>query len=310
MPQTSLRFGVLTLPNLPWPVLAQQWRRLEDLGYETVWDCDHFVDPYRPDSPWFEGWTLLAGLAAGTERIRLGSLVTTITYRNPALLAREALTVDHISGGRLELAIGAGGAPLDARMTGVDAWEPPERVTRFRQFVEVVDRLLRGDVVTVEDGHYPIQEARLHPGPLQRPRPPLTLAAEGPAAMKVVADFADRWVTYGLHARSGVSDTRTLADHVRRRNDEMDELCVARDRDPASVSRCLLVGLTAERPFASIHALEEFLGRYRDAGITEFVVYWLPEEFHGTGFYRDKGEQLASDEMLERLAQEVMPRMR
>lgn len=310
MPNHAVRFGVIMLPNLPWPLLAEKWRRLEDLGYDTAWDCDHFVDPYGPDSPWFEGWTLLAGLATRTERIRLGSLVTTITYRNPAMLAREALTVDHLSNGRLEIAIGAGGAPLDASMTGVEAWDPPERVARFREFVEIVDRLLRGEVVTREKGFYRVREARMQPAPVQRPRPPLTLAAEGPAALKIVADFADRWITYGLHARSGVTDTRELADNVRRRNAMLDDLCVARDRDPASISRCLLVGLTAESPFASLDALEDYLGRYRDAGVSEFVVYWLPEEFPDPAVYRGMTERFASGEMLERLARDVIPRMR
>jgi alkanesulfonate monooxygenase SsuD/methylene tetrahydromethanopterin reductase-like flavin-dependent oxidoreductase (luciferase family) len=310
MAEPAIRVGVQTLPNLPWPVLLRKWQYLEELGYDTAWDCDHFVDPYWLDSPWFEGWTLLAGLAARTERIRLGSLVTTITYRNPALLAREALTLDHISGGRLELAIGAGGAPFDARMTGVDEWEPPERVARFRAFVEIVDRLLRGEVVTRDETYYPLRESRMHPDPVQRPRPPLTLAAEGPAAMKVVADFADRWVTYGLHARSGVTNPQELADDVRQRNATLDELCVARDRDPASISRCLLVGLTAETPFASLDALEAFLGRYREAGITEFVVNWIPEDSQDTDYWRQWSDRVATGEMLERLAQEIRPRMR
>lgn len=310
MANSALRFGVLTLPNLPWSLLVDKWRRLEDLGYDIGWACDHFVDPYGPDSPWFEGWTLLAGLAGHTERIRLGTLVTTITYRNPAMLAREALTVDHLSNGRLEIAIGAGGAPLDASMTGIEEWEPPERVARFREFVEIVDRLLRGEVVTHEDGYYRIREARMQPTPVQRPRPPLGLAAEGPVSLKIVADFADRWITYGLHARSGVTDTHDLVDNVRRRNASLDELCVARDRDPASISRCLLVGLTAETPFASIDALEDYLARYREAGITEFAVYWLPEEFPDPDMYRDYAGRFATGEMLERLAREIIPRMR
>lgn len=298
------------MPHLPWTVIAEQWQRLEELGYDVAWDCDHFVDPYAPAEPWFEGWTLLAALAARTRRIRLGSLVTTITYRNPAVLAREALTVDHVSGGRLELAIGAGGTPLDASMTGVEAWEAPERVQRFREFVHVVDGLLRGEAVTFQGHYYRVQSAQMRPYVVQRPRPPLTLAAEGPVALKVVADYADRWVTYGLHERSGVTDRESLSEYVRQRNDTLDQLCMERGRDPRSISRCLLAGLTADTPFASLAAFEDFVGRYREAGITEFVIYWFPEEMRERGFYRDKNARLASTEMLERVASDVLPKFR
>jgi alkanesulfonate monooxygenase SsuD/methylene tetrahydromethanopterin reductase-like flavin-dependent oxidoreductase (luciferase family) len=109
-------------------------------------------------------------------------MVTTITYRNPAILAREAQTVDHISNGRLELAIGAGGAPADSTMTGVDLWEPTERVSRFGEFVEIVDGLLRGEEVTFRGSFYQTEAARIHPAPIQQPRPPISLAAEGPRA--------------------------------------------------------------------------------------------------------------------------------
>lgn len=310
MAARELRFGVITLPHVPWPRLVEQWQRLEDLGFDSAWDCDHFVDPYAPAEPWFEGWTLLAALAARTSRIRLGPLVTTIAYRNPAILAREAVTVDHVSGGRLELAIGAGGAPLDASMTGADLWEAPERVRRFREFVVIVDALLRNEVTSYQGRYYRVQEARMRPAPVQRPRPPLTLAAEGPTALKLVAEYADRWVSYGLHARSGVTDARQLAAHMRRRNEALDELCAARGRDPRAIARCLLVGLTAEAPFASLDAFGEFVGRYREAGVSEFIVYWLPEELRGQGFYRDKAERLASGEMLERVAREALPKLR
>ena len=138
-----LRFGIMVLQNLPYPEMVEHCQHLESLGVDSVWIGDHFVDPYVPAGYWFEAWTLLAALAAVTRRIRLGTLVASITLRNPALLARQAMTIDHISNGRLELGIGAGRAPLDHSMTSIPNWETPERARRFRECVEIVDQMLR-----------------------------------------------------------------------------------------------------------------------------------------------------------------------
>jgi alkanesulfonate monooxygenase SsuD/methylene tetrahydromethanopterin reductase-like flavin-dependent oxidoreductase (luciferase family) len=120
-----LHFGVMTIQNISWPALVERWQYLDELGFDSAWVADHFTNPWYPDEPWFEGWTLLSALATHTRKIRLGTMVTNISLHNPAVLARQALTVDHVSGGRLELGIGAGGAPTDHTMTGVPDWDPP-----------------------------------------------------------------------------------------------------------------------------------------------------------------------------------------
>jgi alkanesulfonate monooxygenase SsuD/methylene tetrahydromethanopterin reductase-like flavin-dependent oxidoreductase (luciferase family) len=117
----ELRFGVLILQNLPYLTLVDWWQQVEVLGFDSLWVADHFVEPRRPKDIWFDGWTLLAAMATHTSGIRIGTLVTSITLRNPAVVAKEAMTIDHISGGRLQLGIGAGRTPLDHSMTGTEA---------------------------------------------------------------------------------------------------------------------------------------------------------------------------------------------
>src|SRR6266498_4001116 len=136
-------FGIQTIPNRPYPDLVARWRDCEALGFDSIWLPDHFVPTFRPDLPLFEAWTLLAGLTTVTSRVRIGVLVSCNTFRHPALLAKQATTVDHVSGGRLELGLGAGWYVPEHEMLGIDFSGPAERVARFREAVEIVDRLLR-----------------------------------------------------------------------------------------------------------------------------------------------------------------------
>lgn len=276
----QLRFGFLTVQNAPWPAMIERWRYLEDLGFDSAWLADHFVNPNEPAQPWFEGWTLLAALAAQTSRIRVGTLTTNASLRHPVMLARQALTVDHISGGRLEIGIGAGGAPFDHTMLGGEVWAPPERVRRFREAVALVDRLLRSPMASFDGQYYQAREAIMHPAPLQRPRPPLTVAAHGPSTLKVAARFADTWNmsgTLGRGRRAGVRfSADEMLDEVRRRSDLLDECAADAGRDPAGIRHAFVfvAGTTDEEPWASPSAFVDFVGRYRQVGISELIFHW------------------------------------
>src|SRR5438874_13297083 len=138
-----LRFGIVTDQCHPWSVLRERWQHVEALGFDSVWDCDHLIQPSQPDGPYFEAWTLLAALATATERIRIGVLVSCNTFRHPAVLAKQALTVDHLSNGRLDVGLGAGWYEPEHTLFGLEYPSTPERVGRFREAVEVVDGLLR-----------------------------------------------------------------------------------------------------------------------------------------------------------------------
>ena len=299
-----LRFGIMVLQDLPYPELVEHYQQVESLGYDSAWVADHFVDPYAPDKPWFDSWTILAALAARTERIRIGAMVTNIIYRNPAVFAKQVLTIDHISNGRVNVAIGAtSGRDLSHTMTGVPVWETPERVRRFREFSEIVDQMLRNTTTTYTGQYYQIKDASMNPGPIQQPRPPLTLAAAGPSTLKVAACCADTWNSFGKFNATpdeGLSLTRE-------RGQMLDEYCAQIGRDPQTIRRSFLSGVTADKPFASRQAFHDFVGRYQEIGISEFIFYWLPEEGHPVMVEKGlNGVCITSRDVLEWVATEAI----
>jgi len=170
---------------------------------------------------------LLAALAARTTTIRVGVLVSSNTFRHPALLAKEAVTVDHISHGRLELGIGAGWYVPEHQVFGLDFPAPAELVGRFREAVEIVDHLLRNDVTTYAGTYYHLSEAPMRPRPVQQPRPPLTLGAHGPRMLRICAEYADTCNSFGT------------VEQMRERGQTLDEQCVAIGRDPATLRHSL-----------------------------------------------------------------------
>ena len=280
-----LRFGLCTDQNMSWARTRERWQLFERLGFDSVWVCDHFVQPSRPDGPYLEAWTLLAALAACTHRIRIGVLVSSNTFRHPALLAKQAVTVDHVSSGRLELGLGAGWYEPEHCTYGLDFPPRRELVDRFEEAVQVVDSLLRNEFTTFQGGYYRLRDAAFRPGPLQQPRPPLTLGAHRPRMLRIVARYADTWNSHGT------------TEEIRSRNAILDEACAEIGRDPAAVVRSLYywVPRSADDPWSSTDAFLDVVGRYREVGIEEFIID------------HPRDEQL---DLLERIAADVIPRLR
>jgi len=280
-----LRIGLCTDQNMPWEKTVERWQQFEQLGFDSVWDCDHYVQPSHPTGPYYEGWTLLAGLAARTTRIRIGVLVSCNTFRHPALLAKEAATVDHISNGRLELGLGAGWYVPEHEMFGIPFPAPAELVGRFREAVEIVDHLMRNEYTTYAGTYYQLKDAAFRPGPIQQPRPPLTLGAHGRQMLKIVAQYADRWNSHGT------------VDEMRARNAVLDEHCAAIGRDPHEIIRSLYgwAALMPSDPWASVDAFEEVVGQYWEAGVNELIID-APGD--------------AQLPILERIATDVIPRLK
>ncbi len=138
-----LRFGILIPQDAPFDTLVERWRRAEELGFDAAYVADHSGDYRNLDGYWLDGWTVLAHLASHTERIRIGTLVTNPLLHHPAQLAKQAVAVDHLSGGHLELGVGTGIAGFDHDAVGQDYWSLRERVARFAEYVEVLDGVLR-----------------------------------------------------------------------------------------------------------------------------------------------------------------------
>lgn len=283
---TSISFGIQTIPNRPWAELVDIWQRVEALGFDSVWLPDHFVPTFRRDLPLMEAWTLLAGLATVTDRIRLGVLVSCNTFRHPALLAKEAVTVDHISRGRLEFGIGTGWVEFEHEMFGIPYPDAPQRVAMYGEAVQIVDSLLRNELTTFHGDYYRLNEAPFRPGPVQQPRPPLTLAAHSPRMLRLIAPYADRWNSMGSVAE------------MKERGARLDEACVAIGRDPKAIVRSLLhvpAIMPDEHPWESIDAFVDYTGRFAEAGVNEFI---LQPPLDGNW------------EIVERIAHDAIPTLR
>lgn len=288
----GLSFGVITLQSQPWSVLAESWKHIETLGFESAWVADHFLNYRMPTRPYFEAWTLLSGLAAVTKKIRVGTLVTAAPLRHPAILARQALTADHISNGRLNLGIGTGVAGSLGEtvydMIGIDDWEPTERIARFREQIQILDKLLRERVSSHSGKYYSLKDVAMYPAPVQEPRPPITVGSIGPKTLRIAAEFADTWNTFGGREL----DREEMYDTVRAQSQLVDDYCNELGRNPASLRRSVLV-VRSDELMESDDKFSSYVERYSDIGFEEFIVYYP--------FIQEKKK------MFERIARDVIP---
>lgn len=177
-----MRFATITLTHGPFQDLVERFRWFEALGFDTAWVDDDLIRARVSD---FEAWTALGALARETSRIRIGTLVSTIAFRHPTFLAAQAITVDHLSGGRVSVGLGSGACcPEFNKVVGHGEWTPAERADRFEEQVVVLSSLLRGEPIDHPGPYYPTVVPEMHQ-PVQQPRPPLILAAHGPRALRL-----------------------------------------------------------------------------------------------------------------------------
>ncbi|GAA1572057.1 LLM class flavin-dependent oxidoreductase [Streptomyces globosus] len=272
----SLRLSTVILPVRPWHEGGRdQWRRAEELGFHTAYSYDHLSWRSFRDLPWFGAIPTLTAAAAATERLRLGTLVTSPNFRHPVTLAKELMTLDDISGGRVTLGIGAGTSGFDASVLGQDPWTPRERADRFAEFLSLLDRLLTEPAVSARGAYYSADEARNIPGCVQQPRLPFAVAATGPRGLKLAAAHGQAWVTTGDPKLYEEGTPEQSLEALRGQSSRLDKALAEAGRDTSSIERILLTGFTPERNtmLRSVDAFVDFAGRHQELGFTELVIH-------------------------------------
>jgi F420-dependent oxidoreductase-like protein len=308
-----IRFGVLTQTHhTSWEELRRTWHLLDDLGYDTAWTFDHFFPIFGdPSGPCLEGWIALTALMAQTSRVRAGVLVTGNTYRHPAVLAKMGATLDHISGGRLILGLGAAWFEREHVAYGIPFYTMAERIRRLGEAAQLIKRLWTEPQVTFEGRFYRLQEAYCEPKPVQRPHPPIMIGGGGEKlTLRVVAEQADQWNTFGSPEdfRRKIAILREHGRAVGRNTEEIEVSWagVMHVTDSASEKAALMQALaeTYGRPMeaveptvlvGSIEEIIERIGRYLEVGVTHFICVARPPFHHPS---------------LRQFAERVIPRVR
>ena len=238
--------------------LRKCWGIADDGGFDHVWDFDHLasIGPLGPDRPIYEGWALQAAMAEATKRVRIGCLVTGNTYRHPVVLAKLAVTVDHLSGGRLEFGIGAAWAQVEHEMFGMEGLQ--HRVGWLSESLQIIKSLFTQERTTFDGRYYHLKDAIANPKPIQKPHPPIWIGAQGDTTLRLTARYADVWNISG-------GDTEFVGELIKK----FDAICAEVGRDPNEVRRSLQFDWDG----SSRQQLLELSGKLLELGVTEQVVY-------------------------------------
>ncbi len=284
-----IRFGVQTPPqHTSWEAMRDTWKLIDDLGYDTIWTFDHFFPILSdPAGPCFEGWIALTALAAETSRAQVGVLVTGNTYRHPAVLAKMGATLDHTSGGRLIMGVGAGWFEMEHAAYQIPFYDTAERLRRLNEACEIIKLLWSEKQATFEGRYYQIRDAYCEPKPRQTPRPPLMIGGAGEKmTLRIVARHADIWNTFGSPAvfrhKIGV-----LKDHCEAVGRNIEEIEISwagltRVTDSKSEKEAMVSGIARAfgtepeqiEPGLLIGSLEEIrdrIARLIEVGVTHFI---------------------------------------
>ena len=287
-----MRVGITLLPELPWAQDQERWRRVEAYGFDHAWTFDHLAWRSLADSPWYATMPTLTAAALTTSTLRLGTWVTTPNFRHPVPLAKDLMTLDAISGGRLNVGIGAGAAGFDSTMLGQPELSAASRHRRFEEFTALLDQLLRQPETSFRGDWYVAEGARSVPGPVQQPRPPFVVAANGPRGMRLALEHGSAWVTTTGATFEDPAEVWWAAAAERSRR--FDEVGAASGGVPTGFGRFL----NMEARTSSLGSLEQVrdeLGRAAGLGFTDVVLAWP----------RPEGPFAGDERLLHQLAGEL-----
>ena len=291
---STVRTGIVILPEHRWWVAEPKWRAAEELGFHHAWTYDHLGWRTLVDGPWFGSVPTLTAAAMVTTNIRLGTLVATPNFRHPVPFARELMTLDDVSDGRLTLGVGAGAqGGYDTRVTG--GTDQPGRAARFGEFVELLDLLLTRDRTTWRGEFYAAEEARSAPGCVQRPRIPFLVAANGPKAMDVAVRYGTGWVTTGPAG----DDVEEWWRGVGALAERFDEKLAGIERASATIDRFLSFDASPTYSLSSVEVFRDMVGRAQELGFTDVITHWP----------RADGVYAGRESVLEQVAAEVLPEL-
>lgn len=296
-----MRFGVTILPEHTWSVAGPIWREAEAMGFDHGWTFDHITWGGLPESPWFAAVPTLVAAAAVTDRMQLGTFVSSPNNHHPVQFMREVLALDDISDGRFLLGIGTGG-DLDARITGDDL-PLKDRVARFHEFTDLLDRLLSSDHVDHEGRFYAARDVRTLPGPVRgtasAPRVPLVIAANGPKSIRLAAERGDAWLTVGGRADTDADWWQLIGGLSDAVTDALQAAGPRRQPDQG-FARYLNLDSAPTYALSSVGAFEEAVGRAAGLGFTDVIAPWP----------RADGPFAGSRAVLDSVASDVLPRWR
>jgi F420-dependent oxidoreductase-like protein len=309
-----IRFGLQAAPQqITVAELKEVWKEAEELGFDTLWVNDHLLPSVGPlDKENLDGWTTLAAIAATTSRVKIGALVTSNTFRHPAVLAKMATTVDHLSNGRLILGIGAGYLEREHQAYGIPLPAVKERAKRLEEALQVITKLWTADsTVSFKGQYYTLVDAPFMPKPIQRPHPPIMIGGTGEKRiLPLVARYAQMWNIGNLTPEEVAAKSKVLEEHCRK----IGRNCAEIERsyltplyikaDPAEAQGFLeqiakARGLSVDQARKSLlvgdlAAVRQQLQAYIDVGVTHFII-----ALRRPGLYDREGVRL--------FAKEVMP---
>ena len=284
-----IRFGIQTGQQLmAWQDMLALWRKADAWGYDSLWNFDHFYPIFvDPEGPCLEAWTTLSALAQATTRARIGTLVNGNTYRNPCLTAKMAATLDHISGGRLNLGIGAGWFELEHRAMGFDFKTVPRRLAALDEACQIIKSMFTEPRTTRRGRQYTVEEVIALPKPVQQPHPPILIGGTGERVLlKLVAKHADMY-----NASAGTERMRHLIEVIKRHGDAvkrdtsaientvMIPLAYKADADRQQFMCSLIAGMRGTSPEEARKGIMigekseclDTIERYRKVGVTHFI---------------------------------------